>query len=220
MAGGIGFDYGSRNTQISNCLFDNSSCISGESTGVSGYDVFSFVNNFVINNPTGTGVIVQNTFASGFLGNAIVANNYFKNLGFGALWLRGVDFASVTDNYFEDCNVTDDTNDFYAGAINFFGCTNGFVDGNTILQGTVGGLLYGVTSGNATHAINITQNNRISGVTSAPILRPLTAPPTVGTWTAGQFISNWTPAAGGTPGWVCTTAGTPGTWKAMANLAP
>jgi len=23
----------------------------------------------------------------------------------------------------------------------------------------------------------------------------------------------------GAPGWVCITAGTPGTWKAMANLA-
>lgn len=220
MAGGIGFNYGSRNTQISNCLFDNASCISGESTGVTSYNVFSFINNFVINNPTGTGVIVQNTFASGFLRNAIVANNFFKNLGFGALWLRAVDFAAVTDNYFEDCNTTADANDFYSGAINFYGCTNGLVDGNTILQGTVGGLLYGVTSATATHAINITQNNRISSVTTAPILRPLTAPPTISNWTAGQFISNWTPSAGGTPGWVCVTGGTPGTWKAMANLAP
>ena len=25
--------------------------------------------------------------------------------------------------------------------------------------------------------------------------------------------------AAGTPGWVCTTGGTPGTWKAMSNLA-
>jgi hypothetical protein len=30
---------------------------------------------------------------------------------------------------------------------------------------------------------------------------------------------NTAPAAGGTPGWVCTTAGSPGTWKAMASLA-
>ena len=30
---------------------------------------------------------------------------------------------------------------------------------------------------------------------------------------------NTTPVAGGTPGWVCITAGAPGTWKAMANLA-
>lgn len=28
------------------------------------------------------------------------------------------------------------------------------------------------------------------------------------------------PAGGGAPGWVCVTGGTPGTWKAMASLAP
>jgi hypothetical protein len=47
-----------------------------------------------------------------------------------------------------------------------------------------------------------------------------TAPPTAGTWVHGDIMLNTTPSAGGTPGWVCTTAGTPGTWKAMANVAP
>jgi hypothetical protein len=47
-----------------------------------------------------------------------------------------------------------------------------------------------------------------------------TAAPLTGTWAQGDIFSNSAPAAGGTPGWVCTTAGTPGTWKAMANLAP
>jgi hypothetical protein len=46
-----------------------------------------------------------------------------------------------------------------------------------------------------------------------------TAAPTAGTWTQGRIVHNATPAAGGTPGWVCTTGGTPGTWKAMANVA-
>lgn len=46
-----------------------------------------------------------------------------------------------------------------------------------------------------------------------------TAVPTTGTWTRGSIVWNVTPSAGGTPGWMCVTAGTPGTWKAMANLA-
>ena len=46
-----------------------------------------------------------------------------------------------------------------------------------------------------------------------------TAVPTTGTWKRGDVVLNTTPSAGGTPGWVCVTAGTPGTWKAMANLA-
>jgi parallel beta-helix repeat protein len=43
--------------------------------------------------------------------------------------------------------------------------------------------------------------------------------PTTGTWVRGDIVWNESPSAGGTPGWVCVTSGTPGTWKAMANLA-
>jgi len=46
-----------------------------------------------------------------------------------------------------------------------------------------------------------------------------TAAPTTGTWAVGDTCWNSAPAAGGAPGWVCTTAGTSGTWKAMALLA-
>lgn len=45
------------------------------------------------------------------------------------------------------------------------------------------------------------------------------APPVAGTFAVGDKCWNTVPSAGGTPGWVCTTAGTPGTWKAMANVA-
>ena len=46
-----------------------------------------------------------------------------------------------------------------------------------------------------------------------------TAAPTTGTWAVGDICWKTNAAAAGTPGWVCTTAGTPGTWTAMANLA-
>lgn len=45
------------------------------------------------------------------------------------------------------------------------------------------------------------------------------APPTTGTWRVGDIVWNNAPASGSPPGWMCTVAGTPGTWKAMANLA-
>jgi hypothetical protein len=44
------------------------------------------------------------------------------------------------------------------------------------------------------------------------------AAPTTGTWRVSDIVWNNAPAAGQPPGWVCTVAGTPGTWKAMANL--
>jgi hypothetical protein len=46
-----------------------------------------------------------------------------------------------------------------------------------------------------------------------------TAPPTGGTWTAGDFVRNAAPVEAGTAaskyvitGWICVTSGTPGTW--------
>ena len=46
-----------------------------------------------------------------------------------------------------------------------------------------------------------------------------TAPPTGGTWSAGDFVRNAAPEELGTAaskyvvtGWICVTSGTPGTW--------
>ena len=43
--------------------------------------------------------------------------------------------------------------------------------------------------------------------------------PTQGDYQVGDTTYMRAPVSGGPPGWCCTTAGTPGTWKAMANLA-
>jgi len=46
------------------------------------------------------------------------------------------------------------------------------------------------------------------------------AAPTVGTWARAEIVFNSAPSASGTVGWVCVTAGTPGTWKAFGTIAP
>ena len=43
--------------------------------------------------------------------------------------------------------------------------------------------------------------------------------PGSGTWEQGDVVFNSGAAASGTVGWVCTTAGTPGTWKAFGSIA-
>lgn len=43
--------------------------------------------------------------------------------------------------------------------------------------------------------------------------------PVAGTYAQGDMVWNPAPVAGGVPGWICVAAGTPGTWKAMANIA-
>jgi hypothetical protein len=46
-----------------------------------------------------------------------------------------------------------------------------------------------------------------------------TAAPTTGAWNVGDIVYNSAPTAGGTIGWVCTTAGTPGTWKTFGAIS-
>lgn len=46
-----------------------------------------------------------------------------------------------------------------------------------------------------------------------------TAAPVSGAYIVGDTVINTVPSAGGTYAWVCTTAGTPGTWKAIALAA-
>jgi hypothetical protein len=46
-----------------------------------------------------------------------------------------------------------------------------------------------------------------------------TAAPSAGDWLVGDKVMNTAPTAGGVSGFVCTTAGTPGTWKSFGAIA-
>lgn len=46
------------------------------------------------------------------------------------------------------------------------------------------------------------------------------AAPTTGTWAKGDIVFNNLPTAGGFIGWVCTTAGSPGTFKTWGAISP
>ena len=43
--------------------------------------------------------------------------------------------------------------------------------------------------------------------------------PTTGTWAVGDKVYNSVPSASGNIGWVCVTAGTPGTWKSYGTIS-
>jgi len=47
----------------------------------------------------------------------------------------------------------------------------------------------------------------------------LTAAPGAGTWKRGDVVYHQQPSASGNMGWVCTTAGTPGTWKSWGTIS-
>lgn len=46
------------------------------------------------------------------------------------------------------------------------------------------------------------------------------AAPVSGTYVQGDIVWNTAPTAGGNIGWVCTVAGTPGTWVAFGQIEP
>ena len=45
------------------------------------------------------------------------------------------------------------------------------------------------------------------------------AAPTSGTWSVGDIVHNTVPTAGGFAGWICVTAGAPGTWKTFGAIS-
>jgi hypothetical protein len=51
------------------------------------------------------------------------------------------------------------------------------------------------------------------------VYRVMAAAPTTGSHEVGEIVYNIAPTAGGNIGWVCTTAGTPGTWKTFGAIA-
>lgn len=64
------------------------------------------------------------------------------------------------------------------------------------------------------------ENGFYQGATNNLVSRTLdTAAPTSGTWTRGSIVYNSAPSASGTIGWVCVTAGTPGTWKTFGAIS-
>ena len=50
-------------------------------------------------------------------------------------------------------------------------------------------------------------------------LRYSSAAPTSGTWVLGDKIYNSSPSASGYEGWICTSPGTPGTWKTFGAIS-
>lgn len=67
---------------------------------------------------------------------------------------------------------------------------------------------------------SIVRNNLFNPGTSVSQLLRLSAAPVAETWAVGDIVYNTAPSAGGFLGWVCTTAGTPGTWKTFGAITP
>jgi hypothetical protein len=108
-----------------------------------------------------------------------------------------------------------------------------FWENNTIVDTrTVKKQMYGIRLDGPINGVTL-RDNRINGYIEYDIQTTYmsagstlyvygataTSIPTTGTWTAGTVIYNSAPTSGGYIGWVCVTAGTPGTWKTFGLIS-
>lgn len=73
--------------------------------------------------------------------------------------------------------------------------------------------------GGAPALSNIMQTHRYNSGFAWGDVGVHTAAPTLGTFKRGDVVFHRTPSASGNVGWICTTAGTPGTWKTWGTIA-
>lgn len=183
-------------TTISNNLIANS--VASGIYCLSAVDI-TIKNNFIENNGhygielvTGTGV-----------GRIVVANNYLLGNGDGSSYIYGIyDNTSGYENVF-DSNVFVDENSPVKQTTPFYVRESlAWITNNRNLAGTSG---YPVITGTSYQ-----QNNSWQFNSSAP---------TTGTWNVGDIFFNTSPSSGGYIGYVCTTAGSPGTWKTFGLIS-
>jgi hypothetical protein len=117
----------------------------------------------------------------------------------------------------EDCSLSDSYDVSYGNLY--------LVDANAVIRGRVvnngpsvgwgARLVNGGFVGELAAQDNLTATLRYGAQTSpGQIVRTVTNPGLgTATWLAGDIAFNRSPAAGGKIGWVCTAAGSPGTWK-------
>lgn len=191
------------------------------------------------------GIVIENNLFnvsndSGILGfntgnqrvtDAVLRNNRFLDIANQVSGGAGISIFTVVrltldGNLFFDCGGGAAANSF---AIAFLAGTSSFVslinnritspNGKTLTRNI---LASGHTFNPQTNVF--ANNNLIAGLQNNFDWRKgdvqyFAAAPASGAWEIGQYVLNSVPASAQPQGWVCTVAGTPGTWKAMANLA-
>jgi hypothetical protein len=168
-------------------------------------------NTFVgLNDTPGTatiGVQIGDSDSTSHGGSVTVQNNTFG--GFSTNDIRGFQIANVKllNNY---CGSSAPANNISISTAQQIDGSVNIIADNFCLKA----LQVDLTAYAAGYVI--LQNNAENGVFRAWQQAAL---PTTGTWRVGDIVWNNAPASGQPPGWMCTVAGTPGTWVAMANLA-
>jgi parallel beta-helix repeat protein len=143
---------------------------------------------------------------------------------------------NVIGNYFDD-QIKRQYNVYVDGTCDVF-----IFIGNLVLHGEVyvDSVSHGLVSGNHLYDSRLNVNtpyraevafsgnsyrgtaHKAQGVnvfTREHVWYGFTAPPTAGSWEVSDIVWNVSPATGRPIGWVCTVAGTPGTWRGFGVIS-
>ena len=158
----------------------------------------------------------------------VITDNDLQNINSHGIAITAGNFV-VSNNVLVGCSVTN-TSGYFITSISGTPYTsiNGFIGGNTMVQVGVytinafiraeGDVFDNVVFGSNTFVgaaltyLTTSLGGRCPGVY-------MDVTPTGGTWKVGDVVNKLTPTAGGTIGWVCTTAGTPGTFKTFGAIS-
>jgi hypothetical protein len=206
---------------------------------VSGIKIGNNASNLTIDNVNITGSSVAAFFhESGNPSGVIKISNCFWNNCGGNMWVDQAGAASY-DVFFENCqfinagfpstsagtrNISIET----SGSVNFYNCLIGRSGGTSIANyyieanGT-GDLIFTdctfTSLAAPTADFTGSQVRKIAGGLGNRYRQYYaSAAPTTGTWSVGDRVFNSVPSVGQPKGWLCTVAGTPGTWVSEGNL--
>jgi hypothetical protein len=160
--------------------------------------------------------------------DCLIQDNVMTSVSDRAIEISAGNFV-ISGNTMIGCAIT--SGDFYLEPLLGGASTsvNGYIGGNTFVtfNGSIvafinaeGDLMNNVQIGTNSYVGPIsptqkTQTFNIGGRVPGVFMDVL---PAAGTWKVGDIIWKATPAAAGFIGWVCTTGGTPGTWKTFGTI--
>jgi hypothetical protein len=154
------------------------------------------------------------------LAEITVKNNFSKICGTDGIYIDGTLLKplliAVEDNVLDDINNSNGGSGVYGVFVNT--ASTAIVRSNTIKSANSYTKIGFVTCDTKYQSHNIPQdaneniyigslNHSIGGTA-----------PTTGTHALGDIVWNWNPQPSGKIGWVCSVAGTPGTWKAFGAI--
>lgn len=197
---------------------------------------YNICNNYIEVTSTGTGIYGSAQGVETPTTKTNIEQNYF--IGATGTALIGIQLNDGINTYQWNATIRDNTfTGFVTADIRLYACGKTLVDGNrcmsttptnSIFVGQVIGLpviltnnyfnkaLYADVPADIIAGTLILQNNVESNSFQST---HQAAAPIAGTWRVGDIVYNNAPATAGYIGWVCTVAGTPGTWKPFGVIA-